>query len=233
MNRTGFGVGYEIVGVSSAHGLALPRPRPREPAPAWGAWLDWEPNKIWCWDLTHFPTARRVAFAIVCVVGRRWIATHLSTEETSTQVRVLFGDAPGAEGLTEHITPERVEDFAADATRPILLAASDNGPQMTSPATREFFAALAVVQRLGRPGAPTDQALDREPLRPPQDRIEHPPVSWRHRLRTCAGRWLGGVPAVAPVDEFGADQQGDGEGELGESVLGAPVGVAAESAEVR
>ena len=29
---------------------------------------------------------------------------------------------------------------------------------MTSRATREFFAALAVAQRLGRPGAPTDQA---------------------------------------------------------------------------
>ncbi len=147
--------------VLAAHGLVLPRPPGREPTPrpAWPDWLDWEPNKIWCWDVTHFPAARRVAFAIVDVVSRRWIGTLVSAEETSTQVRVLFERALAAEGLTEHITPERVEDFAADATRPILLAASDNGPQTASQATREFFAALAVAaQRLGRPGAPTDQA---------------------------------------------------------------------------
>lgn len=29
---------------------------------------------------------------------------------------------------------------------------------MTSHATREFFAALAIAQRLGRPATPTDQA---------------------------------------------------------------------------
>lgn len=146
--------------VLAAHGLVLPQARPREPAPrpAWPDWLEWEPNKIWCWDLTHFPAARRVAFAIVDVVSRRWIDTLVSVEETSTQVRILFERALGAEGLLELITPERVETFAADPTRPILLAASDNGPQMTSQATREFFAALAVAQRLGRPGAPTDQA---------------------------------------------------------------------------
>ena len=120
--------------------------------------MDGEPNKIWCWDVTHFGAARRAAFAIVDVVSRRWIDTHLSVEETSTQVRILFERALGAEGLVELITPERVEAFAADATRPILLAASDNGPQMASRATREFFAALAVAQRPRRPGAPTDQA---------------------------------------------------------------------------
>ncbi|MCY4630960.1 MAG: hypothetical protein OXE75_08785, partial [bacterium] len=38
---------------------------------------------------------------------------------------------------------------------------------------------------------------------------------------------------VAPVVGFGADRRGDGEGGLGGSVLGAPVGVAAELAEVR
>jgi len=38
------------------------------------------------------------------------------------------------------------------------LACSDNGPQMTSDATREFFAGLAIAQRLGRPHTPTDQA---------------------------------------------------------------------------
>ena len=109
-------------------------------------------------DVTHFPAARRVVFAIVDVVSRRWIDTLVSIEETSTQVRVLFEGALGAEGLTELITPERVDAFANNDSEPILLAMSDNGPQMTSKATREFFAALAVAQRPRRPGAPTDQA---------------------------------------------------------------------------
>ena len=146
--------------VLAAHGLVLPEAPARRPAPrpAWPAWLQWEPNKIWCWDITHFGAADRAAFAIVDVVSRRWIDTHLSIEETSTQVKILFDRALAAEGLVELITPERVEAFAADATQPILLAASDNGPQMTSEATREFFAALAVAQRPRRPGTPTDQA---------------------------------------------------------------------------
>ena len=144
----------------AAHGLVLSEPGARDPAPrvTWPDWLQWEPNKIWCWDVTHFPRARRVAFAIVDVVSRRWIDTLVSIEETSTQVRVIFDRALATEGLAELITPERVEQFSEDPTRPILLACSDNGPQMTSTATRELFAALAVAQRLGRPRTPTDQA---------------------------------------------------------------------------
>ena len=78
----------------------------------WPDWLRWEPNKIWCWDVTHFQRASRVAFAIVDVVSRRWIDTLVSTEETSTQVRVIFDRALAAEGLTELITAERVERFS-------------------------------------------------------------------------------------------------------------------------
>ena len=146
--------------VLAAQGLILPKPPARDPAPwvRWPHWLVWEPNKIWCWDMTHFPRAKRAAFAIVDVVSRRWIDTLVSIEETSTQVRVLFDRALATEGLTELITPERVELFEQDPTQPILLACSDNGPQMTSQATRELFAALAVAQRLGRPRTPTDQA---------------------------------------------------------------------------
>ena len=146
--------------VLAAQGLILPEPPARDPAPRvlWPDWLVWEPNKIWCWDVTHFPRARRAAFAIVDVVSRRWIDTLVSVEETSTQVRVLFDQALAAEGLTELITPERVELFEQDPTEPILLACSDNGPQMTSKATRDLFAGLAVAQRLGRPRTPTDQA---------------------------------------------------------------------------
>ena len=146
--------------VLAAQGLILPKPPARDPAPrvVWPDWLVWAPNKIWCWDVTHFPRARRAAFAIVDVVSRRWIDTLVSPEETSSQVAVIFERALAAEGLTEQITPDRVERFNQDPTEPILLACSDNGPQMTSEATRELFAGLAVAQRLGRPRTPTDQA---------------------------------------------------------------------------
>ena len=79
--------------VLAAHGLVLPKPPARDPAPRL-AWPDWQPNKIWWGDLTHFGAARRVAFAIVDVVSRRWIDALVSGEETSTQVRVLFDSAP-------------------------------------------------------------------------------------------------------------------------------------------
>ena len=146
--------------VLAAQGLILPKPPARDPAPrvVWPDWLVWAPNKIWCWDVTHFPRARRAAFAIVDVVSRRWIDTLVSPEETSSQVAAIFERALAAEGLTEQITPDRVERFNQDPTEPILLACSDNGPQMTSKATRELFAGLAVAQRLGRPRTPTDQA---------------------------------------------------------------------------
>jgi putative transposase len=45
-----------------------------------------------------------------------------------------------------------------DETRPILLAVSDNGPQMRSGSTREFMAMCAIAQHFGRPHTPTDQA---------------------------------------------------------------------------
>ncbi len=142
--------------VLAAQGLILPEPPERDPAPRvlWPDWLVWEPNKIWCWDVTHFARARRAAFAIVDVVSRRWTDTLVSVEETSTQVRVLFDQALAAEGLTELITPERVELFEQDPTEPILLACSHNGPQMTSTATRDLFAGLAVAQRLDGPAPP-------------------------------------------------------------------------------
>jgi transposase InsO family protein len=146
--------------VLAAHGLVLPAPPVRDPTPkpGWPDWLEWAPNRIWCWDATHFPRARRVAFAIIDVVSRRWIDTLVSVEETSTQVQVLFDQALIAEGLADLLTPERLELDRDDPARPILLACSDNGPQMTSHATREFLAGLAIAQRLGRPHTPADQA---------------------------------------------------------------------------
>jgi transposase InsO family protein len=146
--------------VLAAHGLVLPEPPARDRAPrvAWPEWLEWAPNRIWCWDATHFGRARRVAFAIVDVVSRKGIDTLLSVEETSTQVQVLFDRALITEGLADLITPQRLDLDVDDPARPILLACSDNGSPMTSGATRDFFAGLAIAQRLGRPATPTDQA---------------------------------------------------------------------------
>ncbi len=66
-----------------------------------------------------------------------------------------------AEGLLD-LTLARadglVDPRVDDEVRPILLAVSDNGPQMTSGSTREFMAMCAIAQHFGRPGTPTDQA---------------------------------------------------------------------------
>src|SRR6266508_2243456 len=51
-----------------------------------------------------------------------------------------------------------VDPTVDDPARPVLLALSDNGAQMTSGSTREFMAVCAIVQHFGRPGTPTDQA---------------------------------------------------------------------------
>jgi putative transposase len=146
--------------VLAAHGLVLPElpARPRTDKRPWPDWLVWAPNRIWAWDVTHFTRAKRVAFAIVDMVSRKWIDTLVSIEETSTQVAVLFEHALDIEGLVDLVTPERLELALDDPARPILLAVSDNGPQMTSDATREFMALMAVAQHHGRPHTPTDQA---------------------------------------------------------------------------
>jgi hypothetical protein len=43
---------------------------------------------------------------------------------------------------------------------PLLLAISDNGPQMRSHSTREFLAGIAIAQQFGRPHTPEDQASE-------------------------------------------------------------------------
>ena len=118
----------------------------------------WEPNRIWIWDVTHFTKARRATFAIVDMVSRYWIDTLTSTEETSTQVKVIFERAIIDQGLDELLTGDRVDLAVDDPARPILLAVSDNGPQMTSDATKAFMVLMAIAQHRGRPHTPTDQA---------------------------------------------------------------------------
>jgi transposase InsO family protein len=164
-----------VLRVLAAEGLVLPGNPRREPAPRtpWPEWLEWKPNRIWAWDFTHFTRAKRAAVAILDVVSRKWISTLLCAEETSTQVEVVFLDALEAEGLlhladalaTEALRaalasgqPEQLADLVAADVVPLLLAISDNGPQMRSYSTREFLAAVAIAQQFGRPHTPTDQA---------------------------------------------------------------------------
>ena len=50
------------------------------------------------------------------------------------------------------------DDGSDGDQQPILLAMSDNGPQMRAGTTREFLAMCSIASRFGRPGTPTDQA---------------------------------------------------------------------------
>ncbi len=156
--------------VLAAHGLVLKRPRrvrsDRKPFPEWA---DYERNSIWIYDVTHFTGCpKHAVFAVMNLVTRKWIGELVSIEETSTQVQVVFLDALEHEGLLELVEARQdavpADTFPLDGAvderglAPILLAVSDNGPQMTSGSTREFMAMCAIAQHFGRPGTPTDQA---------------------------------------------------------------------------
>ncbi len=143
------------------HFRARPRPSKskRRPFPAWA---DYTPNSIWIYDTTHFTRARMAVLIIGDLVSRKWITHVVSVEETSTQVEVAFTGALQAEGLLEAVDARQDDSHLTlatdEQTRPILLAVSDNGAQMTSGSTREFMALCAIAQHFGRPGTPTDQA---------------------------------------------------------------------------
>jgi putative transposase len=140
-----------------------PLPRPgrsrRRPFPDW---VEYTPNQIWIYDTTHFPAAGMAVLIIEDLVSRKWLTEVVSIEETSTQVELAFTRALEAEGLWEGVQARhddgRIDLSTDDEQRPILLAVSDNGPQMTSGSTREFLALCAIAQHFGRPHTPTDQA---------------------------------------------------------------------------
>jgi putative transposase len=155
-------------------GLVLPGRPAREPVARspWPEWLEWKPNRVWGYDFTHFTRARRTAVAILDIVSRKWITTVVSAEESSTQVEVAFTTALETEDLWQaadaRATQALVTALACgdrdvldaaidDGQRPLLLAISDNGPQMRSHTTREFLAGVAIATQFGRPGTPTDQ----------------------------------------------------------------------------
>jgi putative transposase len=148
--------------------LVLPGNPPREPRPRadWPDWVAWKPNSIWIYDFTHFTACGRAAIAVLDVVSRYWLTTLVSAQETSLQVEVAFIDALTTAGLAHLIDLDtlrllrsgqiRLSDL--DGRPPVLLAMSDNGPQMRSHDTRQMMAAFAIGQQFGRPSTPTDQA---------------------------------------------------------------------------
>lgn len=202
--------------VLADQGLFLhPRPRPgssvRKPFPEW---VEYRPNQIWIYDTTHFPRTKSCLTVVEDLVSRKWIADILSSEETSTQVEIVFTDALAAEGLlgvVEARADGLVDPAVDDEARPILLAVSDNGPQMSSGSTREFMAMCAIAQHFGRPGTPTDQSWI-ESFNG-HLKMEHPhllaitdPVVLRAELDVIRQHWNGvrlhqGIGYVTPNDE--------------------------------
>ena len=149
--------------VLERQGLRLrPLPRPgrsiRKPFPDW---VEYRPGSIWIYDTTHFTCAGVATTVVEDLVSRKWLAEIVSAEETSTQVQVVFTEALEREGLAALVGGRQdglANPTVDDPSRPVLLAMSDNGPQMTSGSTREFMALCAIHQHFGRPGTPTDQA---------------------------------------------------------------------------
>ena len=148
--------------VLSRNGIDLPEPPPRRVVgfvPPWPSCIEWAPNQIWMWDGSWFAGAKRHCVAIVDVVSRYWIDHLLSAEFTSTQSQLLFARAVDGQGLdTAGGHGLHVGGEGAPPGQPVLVAWSDNGPQMTSEDTREFMALMAIWQHHGRPHTPTDQA---------------------------------------------------------------------------
>lgn len=150
-----------VLHLHDKHFRPLPRPgrSRRRPFPDW---VEYTPNQVWIYDTTHFTAAGMAVLIIEDLVSRKWLTEVVSVEETSTQVELGFTRALEAEGLWERVQARhddaRIDLSTDDEQRPILLAVSDNGPQMTSGSTREFLALCAIAQHFGRPHTPTDQA---------------------------------------------------------------------------
>jgi len=149
-----------------AAGVVLPAAPAREPRPK-APWPDWAvltPGVIWIYDFTHFRASKRCAVAVLDVVSRLWLSTCVSAEESSTQVEVAFTEALITDGKAHLLDAALLDELHTgvlpdnDERIPVLLAVSDNGPQMTSRATAVFMAGARIAQHFGRPSTPNDQA---------------------------------------------------------------------------
>ena len=198
---------------------APPRPAPQQRRP-WPEWVQYRPNQVWGYDVTHFSRCRAApnCFAVIDLVSRKWISVLLSPEETATQTQALFLDALEAENLIGAIEDRLDTGELPDPDQiPILLAVSDNGAPMTADTTKAFMALCSIAQHFGRPNTPTDQA----PIESFFGHIKH---DWPHleaitapeilsaeleRVRTEYNtvRLHAGIGYVTPDDEH----QGKGE----------------------
>ena len=84
-----------------------------------------ERNRIWIRDASHFTRCKRVAYAIVDVVTRYWIGYLLTTEQTHTQVQLLFARALEDQEL---LGPDGLALRDDDDDSPILVARSTTAP---------------------------------------------------------------------------------------------------------
>jgi putative transposase len=201
----------------AAHQLRIRAPRragrsERAPFPEWASY---ERHSIWIYDTTRFARCKSTYVVMIMdLVTRKWICELVSAEETSLQVQLAFTHALELEGLLDRIDAHQAQladPTVDDPERPVLLAVSDNGPQMTSGSTREFLAMCAIAQHFGRPGTPQDQAWIESLFShikadwPHLDRITDPAVlraelaSVRHEYNTR--RLHAGIGYVTPDDE--------------------------------
>ena len=157
-----------VLRVLTAAGMHLPGlpPRPPRPKTPWPEWAELTPGVIYIYDFTHFSGLKGwCAIAVVDVVSRYWLSTVLAPEETWVQVQNAFIAALEADGkgwlledtaFAEQLASGEVPDN--DDRVPMLLAVSDNGPQMRADKTAAFMAIARIAQHFGRPGTPNDQA---------------------------------------------------------------------------
>lgn len=157
-----------VLRVLTEAGMRLPGlpARPKRPATPWPKWAELTPGVIFIYDFTHFRGLRGwCAIAVLDVVSRYWLSTVVSPEETWLQIETAFIAALEADGkgwlledavLAEQLASGELPD--QDERVPMLLAVSDNGPQMRSNKTAQFMAIARIAQHFGRPGTPNDQA---------------------------------------------------------------------------
>ena len=142
--------------------VRLPRRVGRSERAPFPDWASYERHSIWIYDTTRFARCKSTYVVMIMdLVTRKWITELVSAEETGLQVQLAFTHALELEGLLERVDDHQrrlADPTVDDPERPVLLAVSDNGPQMTSGSTREFLVMCAIAQHFGRPGTPTDQA---------------------------------------------------------------------------
>lgn len=105
------------------------------------------PNEVWQYDVTYLKLLCGVFVYIVFVLdrySRKIVAARASCTRSSDDVIATWDEALEAEGLLE------------SGDKP--LAFSDQGPEMKSKSTREYFNELGITQDHSRPHTPNDNA---------------------------------------------------------------------------